>query len=437
MLTTGQQPVRVWGRKDSVSEIEVILGRGKMEGKYVYVGWVQKLRIAPVIAALLLLSVACSGASPGSSPSSSGNPFRILMIVNLTGSASYYGQGAVQSFGAARKFLNKSGGILNRPITIDYVDSQGDPTKAVSLLTQQTNSGVKYDLCVCGTFSAETLALLPATTKAKLLTTSSGGASAFDDPANYPLYFGAQVQQKYPAQALVQQVMKLGYKRPGIFISNDVTGTELLGIYQQLFTSAGIQPIFQQYSPSQLDFTPALQALQAKQPDVVILNAFGAPTGIIFRNRAKLGWTVPVIANTTTASQDLTSFVSMDQLTNVTEQHKVVDIPSGSSHKTAQWQATYDAVIGEGPLVSSLSNYSALFDVLLYFATAAKQAGSTDPDKIRQALENLKTPTPVPWVTWPHPLGYSSTEHFVVAESGDFTFTGVTHLDQGLNKPAS
>jgi branched-chain amino acid transport system substrate-binding protein len=358
------------------------------------------------------------------------------MIVALTGGSAYFGQSDVLAYRAASKVLNKTGGILNRPITIDYVDSQANPTTAVTHLTERLNSGAKYDLCECGTLSAETLALLPATTRAKLLTMAVGTATAIDDPASYPLHFGYSPQFKYLDQPIIPFVQKHGYKKVGIFISTDAAGRDNLAVYQQLFSAAGINTVSQQYPSSGLDFTAELQALQAKQPDVVVLFAFGTATGIVLKNQAKLGWTVPIIADSTTVSQDLTALVPRDQLNNVTETHLVLDLPPDSLHNTPQYRTMFDAIRAEGPLVLGVAQYARRFDALFYIASAAKQAGSTDPEKIRLALENLKTPTPVPWVTWPHALGYSSTEHFVVPSNDDFTFTGPTHLVDGLSKPA-
>jgi branched-chain amino acid transport system substrate-binding protein len=112
------------------------------------------------------------------------------MIVNLTGASAYFGQSDVQAFRAASNQLNKAGGILNRRITIDYVDSQGNPSKAVSLLTDRLNSGTKYDLCECGTFSAETLALLPAMTKAKVAEHAARRRDGLRRPRQLSLNFG-------------------------------------------------------------------------------------------------------------------------------------------------------------------------------------------------------------------------------------------------------
>jgi len=391
---------------------------------------------AVVIAAALLL-LACGGNSNSpATTTNSGNPFRILMIVNLTGVSSYYGQSSVQAFRAAAKVLNSSGGMLNRPIKIDYVDSQGDPTKSVSLLTERLNSGTKYDLCECGTFSAETLALLPPATKVKLLSTESGSPAAGDDPATYPYNFGPQPSLKYQVQPIVSYVQKSGYKKVGVLASTDLAGQTQMSLYQQQFAAIGIEMIPQQYNSTHLDFTAELQTLQAKNPDVVILFSFGAATGIILKNRAKLGWTTPLIADRTSVGQDLTTLLSKDQLTNVSEQHVAVDVPTDALRKNPRWQTMYAAVQAEGPLVQPLSGYSAMYDALLYFATAVQQAGSTDPDKVRQALENMKTPNPVPWVTWPHAIGYSSKEHFVVTANEDFAITALTHLVNGLDVPA-
>jgi branched-chain amino acid transport system substrate-binding protein len=393
-----------------------------------------RFRLPSVLVALILI-VACGTSTTTTSNTNSNNPFRVLMIVNLTGSSAYLGQADVLAYRAASKFLNKTGGILNRQITIDYVDSQGDPTKAVSLLAERINSGTKYDFCECGTFSAETLALLSSTTKAKLLTMAVGPAAGIDDPVNHPYHFGYGPQLKYLNQSIAPYVQKQGYKKAGILISTDAAGLTQMSLYQQQLSALGIQPITQQYTANGLDFTAELEALRSKQPDVVVFYSFGPATGIILRNRAKLGWNVPFIADNSTTSQDLTTLVSKEQLNGVTEAHLVLDVPPDAKRKTSQWQTMYDTLQAEGPLVAPLSIYSRRFDALIYIATAAKQAGSTDPDKIRQTLESLKTPTPIPWLTFAHPLGYSSTEHFVVPVDDDFAFTGPTHLDNGLAKP--
>src|SRR5437016_6210573 len=67
-------------------------------------------------------------------------PYKINVILPLTGIASFLGKEEQQTLQVHEKFINRTGGILNRPIQYVFYDDQSNPQTAVQLVKQVSAS---------------------------------------------------------------------------------------------------------------------------------------------------------------------------------------------------------------------------------------------------------------------------------------------------------
>src|SRR4051812_41071953 len=82
-----------------------------------------------VIALLTVFGVAAQDATEAAAPS--GDPIVIGVSGPLTGDLAQYGEQWKKGFDLALEEINGSGGVIGRPLTYDFEDSQSDPKQSV------------------------------------------------------------------------------------------------------------------------------------------------------------------------------------------------------------------------------------------------------------------------------------------------------------------
>lgn len=130
-----------------------------------------------------------SSTAPSTDTSSPAEPLTWVIIAPLSGAAAGYGEGTVSGFKASANMINEAGGINGRQVEIVGVDDAYDPSKAVTALQDYIAKNGNPDMVFPGISSAETLALLPVTTEAKIFTVDYSASSDLSDVTKYPYAF--------------------------------------------------------------------------------------------------------------------------------------------------------------------------------------------------------------------------------------------------------
>lgn len=170
------------------------------------------LRIAAFSAALLLLAACSSDADTESSSTTSeettsqegtapsGDPVKIGFIATLSGGLAEIGLSHQAGAQLAEKMINESGGILNRPVEVEFKDEQLDPQATVQAVNDFLGSGT--NLLAGLTTDSDCLAAAPivesgggvligASCQSNLLQTTEFVPSYFQiAPSNYMLSQG-------------------------------------------------------------------------------------------------------------------------------------------------------------------------------------------------------------------------------------------------------
>src|ERR1700680_269869 len=121
----------------------------------------RSLGLRGAMAGGVLLVAACgSGSTGGSSRGSGGSgPIVMSMVGPLTGSAASQGIPILEGAKAAAKYIDDNGGILGRQLTMDQVDTVGDPADAVPAVNKEIPSG--NPVALIGPITLEIKALQP------------------------------------------------------------------------------------------------------------------------------------------------------------------------------------------------------------------------------------------------------------------------------------
>ena len=127
-----------------------------------------------------------------------------------------------------------------------------------------------------------------------------------------------------------------------------------------------------------------LTSLSVLEFDVIYLPAFYTEGGIITKQARELGVTQPILSGHGFASD---TFVELAGATNATDVYYTSHFHTGSEEPAVQdFIANYEAKFGKKP-----DTFGALgYDAANLLFQAIEDAGSTDRDAIRDAIENVE-----------------------------------------------
>jgi ABC-type branched-subunit amino acid transport system substrate-binding protein len=370
-------------------------------------------------------------ASAGAADSS--DPFDVFVLVPQSGGLADYGYAFTNSLEVAADELNAAGGILGRAVELSFVDSQGDATQAVTALQERLSEGDAPDLVWASVTSSEALAILPTLTEQKIPTLGIQAAAAVANPADYPYYFSGSADATLFPQFVAAEMERQGFEKIAVLAGNDAVGESVADAYSTVLTDAGMEVVTESYSPDDIDMTAPLQRLQDADPDVLIFSGLGAAPGYILDSRSKVGMTLPTYADQS-LSTDIGSLVDPGDLEGVrllTWKFNIVP-----DEPTPTYTAFLDAMRAKGEIKGVFILNAWPHDMLHAAAIGFEQAGSTDADAFRAAMEDLQWPAESPTVTFDS-YSFSDTSHFNGAATiDDYGAASLAPWDDGRYLPA-
>lgn len=371
------------------------------------------------VAALTVVLAGCGSSSGGSGDSDSGGEYHVVVLGGLSaeGVLADNANTSVNAAKASVDYANDNGGVNGEKVTITVIDDAGDPTTAVSKLREEIAKD-KPDLVLNSGPSTVADATLPILNQNNILSFNMGPTATSADPSKFPLNFDLAAGASEQLSAFPPYLQEKGYKKVAIIHGNSAYGETYGPAVESVLKPQGYTiTADKEYDVAALDMTPQLEAIKATNPDVLIVDAYGAPLGYLLKGVTKLGWDIPMIGNTSVSATSITGAEPPDGVVGTDEaKNLVMEVPSASAYDPSN-TAVNDAVqrmLKYGPIKTSLVlayNYDALPLVM----AAADSAKSTDPQKLAAALVD------------PTVLQSAKTALFQ-----DYGFTTTQHAPQGL-----
>lgn len=384
--------------------------------------------VVTLVTLVLALITACGGDDTGTDDAN--RPFRLFAVLPLSSPLGQQAKMVEYGLRAGIEKVNANGGVGGRKIELTIADDRLDPTDAVSKLQEQLNGDTPPDAVWTGSTSNETLAMLPALSQAGVLSFSQGADLKINNPKSYPYHFGVQSASDQNYKAMLELFRSEGVKKLGFIAANDALGTYNLSAIKEILQGTGITLVSQSYDTAATDLTAPMDALRAENPDMLLMSGFGPAAGYLLDAREKLGWKVPVIGDLAMSGSNPGALVEPSAVEGV----RIQNFAIGSASHQDQWLPTakemIEAVRAQGEITQIITLASLAYDTIMLLSVAAEQAGATDADSIKAALESLKTPNPVPWTTFGS-FGYTADNHFPVTKPSDYIYSPATPLEGG------
>src|SRR3954470_14834230 len=289
-----------------------------------------------------------------------------------------------------KDYINAHGGVLGRPLKLVYEDNQGVPEKgraaAEKLITRD-----KVAAIAGGHQSSVCLAEIEVAHRSGVPYINTNCWSDDVRKKGYAEVFNPSKYNTRVSQAMAETIAAMKVKRVVAFAENTDYGIGQAKLLAEFIKqkAPGVEYKFETLDRAGKDFTPAVLALRANPPDMVI-NVMLPPAAYILMNQLYEQGVAPSAKTWLYDGAGLADYPDFWQ--NVKDAGKGLvsfglyppnmDIPPVGKQVAAEY--TKRAKAEPNRLIFQAA------DSLLLIVDAIKDAKSTDPKKIRDALKNIK-----------------------------------------------
>jgi len=322
---------------------------------------------------------------------------RIGWLSSLTGPLSSAAIAENQGVQFAVEEINKAGGVNGRKLELITRDTAGDPTKAVNLAKQLAFTE-KVHVVIGPVNSGESLATVPIVAKAGIPNLIIGTVDELVDPKRFPSAFRAINTNRQWIEAANNYALHT-IKRRKIAVIGDTSGygTSSAKTAAELLEKAGVKPVYSVLiDPNKTDLTDEMNKAKAAGADVVM--PWSAATGLLARllnTRGDMGWDVPVVGHPALMAPAIRKLVNKPEYwSNAVAAGYVSTTYDDKGRLPPATQALVDKLhgkMGKGEIDYMLWWVALGYDTVKIVEYAVKQAGGTDPQAIRKALENARS----------------------------------------------
>ena len=325
------------------------------------------------------------------------DPIKIGQVAALSGASAQSGEAITRGLTLAIDEINAKGGLLGgRMLELVQRDDESSPPKG--LIAARELAADKVAAIFGGIDTPVSLAIVPVLNKEKQIymgVWAAGTAITHNgaDP-NYAFRVSA-VDTLVDVKLLKFAHQKFGAKKVGLMLINNPWGQ---GNEKGLLAAAKADPSVEivgveKFENNDVDMVPQLTRLKDAGADSIILVVNAPPGAQVMKSRERMGWTVPVISHWGISGgrfPELAGPTAGDADFVQTYSFFGKQSPVGQRVLGAL-QKKYPQIKGPQDIFAPVGTANA-YDAMHILALAIAQAGSTDPDAVRAALEDLKTP---------------------------------------------
>lgn len=318
--------------------------------------------------------------------------FRLGASVSATGPAAFLGDPEAKTLEMLVEEANANGGINGEPVKLVLYDDGGDANKARTFATRLIEDD-EVQAIIGGTTTGTSMSILAVAEDAEIPFVSLAGAIDIIQPVK-PYTFKTPHTDRMACQKIFEDMKKQGIARIGMISGTDGFGASMQAQCKAVIGDYGIELVADEtYDPKDADMTAQLTKIKNTEGVQAVLNpGFGQGPSIVTRNYKQLAVDLPLYQSHGVASDGFIDLAGKDAAEGVRLPGTallVADLlADGDPQKpvVTAYKAAYEARYKQP--VSTFGGYA--HDGFALVADAVTRAGSTEPQAIRDALEETK-----------------------------------------------
>jgi branched-chain amino acid transport system substrate-binding protein len=225
----------------------------------------------------------------------SGAPIKIGYSMALTGGLAPNGKSALLAQKIWEEDVNRQGGLLGRPVKLVYYDDRSAPAEVPAIYTKLLDVD-KVDLLMGAYATAQLAPAMPIVIARKKLLIGLLGL-AVNDEFNYPNYFAMIPSGPIPKPAFTKDFFALAMglspkpQTVAIVAADQEFSRNASDGARETAQKVGLKIVYDKtYPPSTTDFSPIVRAIQATNPDVVVVCSYPPDSVGIVRAVNEIGF---------------------------------------------------------------------------------------------------------------------------------------------------
>lgn len=238
---------------------------------------ISRLALSAAAAALLFTTAPAKAQAPAK------EPIKIGFGMSLTGPLSANGKMSLVAMQVWEDDINAKGGLLGRPVKLVYYDDQSNSSQVPGIYTKLLDID-KVDLIVSGYASGQIAPAMPIAIQRKKLFISLFG-TGINETFNYNKYFSMIPNGPTPKPAFtrgffkVAEVQKPKPQTIAIAMADAEFGRNACEGAHENAVASGFKIIYEKsYPPATTDFSPIVRAIQALNPDLLVICSYPLDT---------------------------------------------------------------------------------------------------------------------------------------------------------------
>ena len=336
-----------------------------------------------------LLGATALGLLATSTSAFAADPIRIGVIAEAQAIA---GASIPQAAQMAADEINQKGGVDGRKIEIVTYDNHSSSADSVRAFQRAVNED-KVNIVISSYISEVVLALEPWASRLKTPFITPGAASNEISKSVHADYeknkytFHGYLTSAALAQSVCDAAKELlvdqKHMSSAVIMSEDAAWTKPLDVgYEECLPKIGLKVLDHiRFSPDTTDFTPIFNKIEAAKPDVMItgISHVGVQPTVQWKNQQV---PIPMFGISSQATNSTFGKDTNDAANGVIYQG-VSGTGVAVTPRSLPFAEGFNKKYGNYPSYAGYTSY----DEVYYIADAVKRAGSTDADKLIDALE--------------------------------------------------
>ncbi|HJP95710.1 MAG TPA: ABC transporter substrate-binding protein [Pyrinomonadaceae bacterium] len=345
--------------------------------------------VLPAVLVLMALAFSCRHQS-NPTDTVDHSTIKIGYFGDLTGPTFNFGQSAINGVLMVANEVNQTGGIHGRRIDVVIEDDRGSPEEAARKTAKLIDDDKVVAIIAGGTSGNSRAAAPKAQSSHVPLISPSSTDPAVTQTGDYIFRacfvdtFQGEVMASFAAKTLKAQ------KAAILFDFNSPYGRGLTEYFELSFAKHGGRIVSKQsYTQGDADFKGQLSSIRAAEPDVIYIPGYYGDVALIAKQARMIGLTQPLLGGDGWDAPELWQ-LGGDALNGAyISTHYSADNPSPAIQAfVAEYKQRYGNLLPD-------AHAALAYDASRLLVDAIERAGSTEGNKIRDALAQTKNFTGV------------------------------------------
>jgi branched-chain amino acid transport system substrate-binding protein len=347
-------------------------------------------RVSKVLTALVLGTVLAGLAAGCGGGEKKADTIKVGANLEMTGGSASYGISSKNAIELAFKEINEKGGINGKQLELVVADNKSEAAEATNAM-QKLVSQDNVVAVIGPNLSSSVIAASAINNSAKVLDIAPMATNPYvtvDQASGKTKDFNYRTCFIDPFQGTVMAkfaTAELGVGNAAILIDNSSDYAKGLAQFfkENFVKEGGAVTAEESYLQKDTDFKATLTKIKATNPDFLYVPGYYQEVGLIVKQARELGMNMPIAGGDGWDSAKMPEIAGAAALNNT--YFSSLYSPDDSSDINKNFVAAYEKAYGQKPDVFAALSY----DSALLVAEAIKNAGSTEPAKISEAMAKI------------------------------------------------